>query len=771
MVVRAETTGIGLDLDDVEQRAMSSLSAQPIGLPAVRVALASEPKETARRYSLHLPAAFAEPAIALVKADALKLVRLEIHDTFATWRGLGAGLVDRSQREALRAQVRELLARVGASRDSQIVVAIPDPSSEEAQERWLQVLAGLGRVQLVWRPILAALGFLRRDPKTQGELPFTLIAVEVGWGVLRANVIGVQADESTGLAVPERRGPGVEKGWSGLDPPDMERRTGLVWVRNRSGQLVRARVGEPQTNPSVAREIEEATAEVAEKLVERFRNDGPVLWLVEGPLVDVRCGHHRLCDIVVQSLRQRLSEPRRIELVNGEKTLVAVGAAECARRLAIEVPAWWDALPQLEINRVDQQGVVAFVPLVKASRIKGGDTYTGKVRGFALPADAQDLDFVLLHEQHPTARRLVQPLAQRLPNEIPVKLVVRQQPAQGRARVDVVPLDPTPHFRPVKLDWELLADTGWDRETALRELQKKVGLRYPSKTPVQAGLHHWRTGRLEQALRQFLDGGPSSIGMCLDALRARRPPGGRERVAAVSSDGRLHPDLGKDERELFERFRAKLDADIRGLPPCSDERRRLVVAGAWLYAAAPCAVKEDLRTALKRREYRQGLVQAAGRCFADEDEIRLFFARCAEICENGEENTDWMKALGQILIYREEACRWLDDKKVCKCLKGIQRELERAFDQHLGPRPQILNNTVLALLGLLRYRRQRPAYLSGRPDDPVPSKDRCAIFEALRGLADRLNEHDPGRAEKIREVIRFLEGEGSNQLIAAEFDE
>ena len=774
----ANPVGIGLDLDDVDQRAMSSPTGRPVTLPAVHVALPSQPAGAARGRALDLPAGFAEPALALARADALQLVRPEIYDTFATWRELGAGEVDQQRREALRVQVRELLARAEASRDSHIVAAIPDPVSEEAQERWLRALAGIGRVQLVWRPVLTALGFAQRDPDLQREVPFTLLAVELGWGVVRANVLGVELDDKTGLAVPERRGPGVATDWRGFDPPGVTHRLGLRWMRDGSGRLVHAQFADPEAAPPLAEAIEEATAELAEKLVERLPDARHALWLVEGPLTGVPSGRDCLGNAVVRGLRRSLPEPRRIELVEGKAALVAAGAAECARRLAAGLPAWWDALPQLEINRVDQQGVVAFVPLVKAPRIRGGDTYTREVPGFALPADARAMHFVLLHEAHPTARRLVQPLAQRLPAEIPVKLVVRQQPAQGRARVDVVPLDPTPHFRPVKLDWELLADTGWDRKSALRELQQRVELRYPPKTGVPGGLYHWRERGLPSTLRRFLDrfrgisaDYKEAVGYCLYALRACRPPGRDERVAVVSSDGGLHPDLGKDERELFERFRAKLDADIRGLSPYSDERRRLVVTGAWLYAAAPSAVKEDLRTALKRREYRQGLVQAAGRCFADEDEIRLFFARCAEICENREENTDWMKALGQILIYREEACRQLDDGKVRLCLYGAVRELERALHGRRKPRPQIFNNAVLALLGLLRYRRQRPAFLLGQQGDPVPSEVGLAIRERLTELAGRLDRHDPGRAAKIREVIRFLEGKGADQLIAAAFDE
>lgn len=768
--------GIGLDLDDVEQRAMSSLMERPIRLPAVRVALSPRPTGASRERSLDLPAGFAEAALALERADALRLVRPDVHDTFAIWRALGAEDIDRQQREALRAQVRELLDRVGASRESRIVVAIADPASEEVQERWLRTFAGSGRVQLVWRSVLAALGVAHCRPDLQRQLPFSSVVVELGWGILRANALEVERDDRTGLAVPERRRPGVEARWTGLEPPDLAHRLGLRWMRDGAGRLVRIQRAEGRASPSVVREIEEVTVELARTLVEEFPSARRALWLVEGPLVGTRCGHARLGDAVARGVRRHLSGAR--SLLVDDRTVVVRGGAECARRLAAGLPAWWDALPQLEINRVDREGVVAFVRLVDSRRIAGGDAYTHEVAGFAVPAGASEIKFVLMHEYHPKARRLFQPLEHTPPEDIAVKLVVRQEPAQGRAKVDVVPVSNTPHFRPVRLDWDLLKDTGWGKQNALCELQKRSGLRFPPKTPVLADLYHWCETLLPFVLRRFLhvpaDVSPEYDNIarkCLDALRAVRPPGGSERVAVVSSDGELHPGLREKERELFERFRWKLDKDIRALPRGSDVRRRLAVVGAWLYAAAPPAVKQALCSALKRREYRQGLVQAAGRCFADEDEVRLFFARCAEVCRREKQNTDWMKALGQILIYREEACRWLDDGKALLFLYGAVRELERALHGRRKPRPQIFINAVLALLGLLRYRRQRPAFLLGQHGDPIPCASGRKIGKYLEELACRLDEHHPARADNIREVIHYLEGRGTDQLIAATFDE
>jgi hypothetical protein len=544
----------------------------------------------------------------------------------------------------------------------------------------------------------------------------------------------------------------------------------------------------------MADEVREAAEELGGELDRRFRLNasGPVIWLVEGALAGVPCGPGRLGGAVVRGLRRALPEPAAIEIVEAGAALVAHGAAECARRLALGLPAWWDALPQLEINRMNAEGKGEFVPLVHAPRIAGGTTYKHELTGFALPAGAELMRFVLLHEYHPTARRLDQPLRGQLPREIPVKLLVRQTPAQGRAQVDVVSVEPTPDFPRVRLDWDGLEDTGWTREQALHELQRITGLRFPPKRPVPAGLYHWRSTRLPRVLRRFLGTATSApdydavARACLDALRATRPLGEPKRVGAVSSDGEPDPnkrvgvvssdgepneDLSPDERRLLEDFRAKLDRDIRALRHGDGTRRRLVLAGAWLYAGAPPAVLEDLRLALQRRDYTHGTVQAAGRSLSDELNVRLFFARCAEVFREERGNTDWTKALGQILLYREDACLWLDAEKARLCLYGAVRELERALVRRGRPRPQIFNNAILALLGLLRVRRHIPAFLLGDADDPVPAEVGRAIRKRLDELAGRLERVDRGRAKAVREVRNYLEGQGTDQLIAARFDE
>lgn len=774
-----EVVGIGVDLDDVVQRAAASPGGQLVERPALHVRLPLDGVKAPRMRTLDLPAAFTHAALALADADACGLVQLDVHDTYALWRQAAVRDPTRADTDILRRHLRGLLEGLGADRRARIAVAIPDPAEEAAQERWLRALSGLGRVDPVWRPVLAALGFLARP---RGALPssFTLLVVEVGWRVLRANVLKVEHDAESGLYVPERQRPGEEVTWDGPALPDPKRHVALAWTRQPDGVLVPADAAPAALPPELAAGMARPAGELGERLRERVVGaTAPVVWLVEGALAGASCGPERLGDAVVRGLRRVLPAPDAVELCGAAEGLVARGGAECARRLARELPAWWDALPQLEINREERDGRVDFVPLVTGSRWKGGATYTNVVTGFKFRAGARELEFVLMHEYHSTARRLRQHLKQELPEDVEVQLLVWQKPAQGRAHVDVVAQtnrEKDHSFRSIRLDWDHLEDTGWTREEALTHLQPQ---RFPPKTPVPAGLYHWRETPLPQVLRKFLRIEPEAgsfdyaevVSRCLGALRACRPSGQDERVGAVSSDGEPHRYLREDERWLLEDFRAKLDRDIRSRPYGDDIRRRLVLAGAWLYAGAPAAVYDDLRLAFRRCEYPRGFVQAAGRCFADEHDVRLFFKRCAEIFDQQEGTTDWAKALGQILLYREDACLWLDAERARLCLYGVRRELQRALEDPPEPRPQIFNNAILALLGLLRVRRHLPGFLFGRGDDPIPGKVGGAIRAKLKELAERLARHDQWRAERVCEVLRLVEGRGTEQLVAAHFDQ
>jgi hypothetical protein len=71
----------------------------------------------------------------------------------------------------------------------------------------------------------------------------------------------------------------------------------------------------------------------------------------------------------------------------------------------------------------------------------------------------------------------------------------------------------------------------------------------------------------------------------------------------------------------------------------------------------------------------------------------------------------------------------------------------------------------------LRVRRHIPAFLLGDADDPVPAEVGRAIRKRLDELAGRLERVDRGRAKAVREVRNYLEGQGTDQLIAAQFDE
>src|SRR3954451_12343949 len=110
---------------------------------------------------------------------------------------------------------------------------------------------------------------------------------------------------------------------------------------------------------------------------------------------------HLTRSTLVRSLR--LSDAQVLLL---EPDTVAQGCIEYARRRARDLPTYYDFLPQIEINAI-QDRQVTFVPLVQGQdRIADGEVYRSAVRGFRVPARADKLVFTLTYGDEPLVRTL-----------------------------------------------------------------------------------------------------------------------------------------------------------------------------------------------------------------------------------------------------------------------------------------------------------------------------------------------------------------------------
>jgi hypothetical protein len=126
---------------------------------------------------------------------------------------------------------------------------------------------------------------------------------------------------------------------------------------------------------------------------------------------------------------------------------------------------------------------------------------------------------------------------------------------------------------------------------------------------------------------------------------------------------------------------------------------------------------------------------------------------------------NWVKSAALLLRYRQLAPSCLEDRVACSLLDAARHELQtQVRDRRVA---QKFFNAVLLLLGLLRYRTVRPTFLTGNGDDPWPRESLQDIRRILREAKDIAIG---GSKEIVAEVAKFLEGEGTGQLIYERID-
>lgn len=726
----------------------------------------------------------------------------------ALWQavlGRQAAGSDREARRRLAAHWRWLAGPV-----RQMALAIPDPLDERSQDRLLEIARSERlELRLLWRPVAAALGAAAGNA-WHGRRALVL---HLGTAGAEAALLDLEIDEKHGLLVPVRSRRGVAaRAWDaqglasdlarpilaglGLEGDGWCRRlllTPLPW----SALLGHTAVPEPirgddgawRLATGAARLPAEQAEDIAawlEALVEPLGKAAarPDLALVEGTVLGaVFDDGTSLARLIRSTLAPLLRLPAsHVQLLAPDA--VARGCAEYARRRALGLPTYYDFLPQIEINAVRERKV-AFVPLVRGqNRIADGEPYEDVVGGFRVPARADKLVFTLTYGDEPHVRTLEVALPAPLEREAGVRLHVTQRPASGSAQVEILTEPPgVLGTGRLLLDWQRLEETEETREEALARLSREIGFAYPECSPIQAHRFWWQQRDLERLFQRFAaeplpSHRPPSLQRqlarakkLLDELRSGRLPpdvGPRDgaRYGVVDANGLPPEGLGPSARAAYEAMRAALARDFATIRAWARDRevealeRQLYLAGAWCYAGCPEPIVRFFRDEL--RAGRAGhAIQAIGRAFARDDDIRAFIARAAAVCAStSAPSMNWVKSCAMLLAFREGAARLLDDRSALR-LVGTARGMleEQVAERNVQQR---FFNAAYLLLGTLRYRILKPRFLLGGEGDPAPS----TLKSRLGSTLDKARRISRGHHRRlVDDVIAFLEGRGTNQLI------
>lgn len=703
------------------------------------------------------------------------------------------------------------------------VLAIPDCA--EWNEARRQALIDAGRrarldPTLLWRSVATLLGLpagtLLAPVRGAEAIVVSLTASET-----TISCLGLEVDNETGLLTPLRRRFGQLVSGSiarGLDvaeraAQELARRLDaasaaepMLWsTRAVADILAGRRAGALDLLLADGRWLVEPVAPIdvtslGERLVEAVRRalealeaDSCMAVVVEGPFAACPAPGGSVGSSVLEAAAKRFPGAA-CRLAQPEA--VATGAAEHARRLALGLPTYFDFLPQIEIAALVQDEP-KFVPLIRGTnRIAGGGRYAEPVEAdFSIAAGSEDFPIYLAMEGAPAVRALKVKLQPPPDTKVAVRLHVEQRPAQGHARVTIVPNAPEDRAALgrglILLDWDSLTETELDKETALATLQGGYGCPdKPAYLPAHRGL--WmlpvslgsKQVAASDLLERFVGFNSAHAGTAehlalVRSVRAfltqKRDPSTIPKATwhetgkhgPLDSDGRPPVELPAAEMALLEQVRTELDRLLRldRLRPAF--RSQLVLAGSWLYVTAPPAVVADLRRQIHAETLPARLAQAAGRCLTLEADLRAFYALLSQRQKEGKLGLPEIKAAAESLQWRPDAARALTAVSAqgltLAALDAMRREREkRNFKQSYRWAQQLL-------FVLLRFRIVDRLYLGRRSLTWAPLRAR--VEREVTACLDAVTSRGRGDlAKALRDYCDYLDSRARDGGLIAEND-
>lgn len=699
------------------------------------------------------------------------------------------------------------------------VITVPDNGRflEEARQRLINAAVQSGLTPtLLWRPVAALLGIepLLNDNQVlqlSGKTVGVLSCLEDGVHATRLDIEIPDGEES--YFVPTRREPGIiipyrkpisalatdlAKGYASLDDPQEGWQllwgSGLVlsWLlRLEAKDTVTQTTGGWKLVPSKA-PIDLPQVEFAETTLGNLVNflEGVHYTIFEGPALETNCGGMRLAYF----LREKLPRTARpLSWATQKQHLAARGCVVYQQRKAKDRITYYDHLPQLRLAVLRDGTDPDFLELIDpTARVEGGTVYDGECDlGLSVKPGTPALNFYLLREGNAKPRHIKVELPDRLSTAVPIRLRIRQQPAQGTARLTLVATTKGSLFRPVELHWEHMEEQDLSEDEVLERLREES----VDVPPVQPQPSHpllWTAhlasagGSLAQLLPQLADilenDRPSSNDLLplLDRtsrlLTRRSSPAilTRQQVLdwtlyrAVSSDGALPEEGDELSTALLDQFDKCLER-LGELITSDDQldqefRSAIIRLGGWCFLRCPASIRRHLIETTRSDGVPDARVyfRAMGKVFVDDADCRAFF----DLLERQLSGQDAKFKLHEIeglfymLSLREEAPLALTNDQATlfagKLLDRIQ-EYVRAGK----PVSRLVNASLKTYAGLMRYRLVRPDYMT--PQDTVLGEKQELILGELLQRARRKKRVQTVKLTKS--LIEWSEKRGADRTI------
>lgn len=720
---------------------------------------------------------------------------------------------------AIDALARPRGAGVATAEARPAVIAVPDDGHflEEARQRLIDaaVLGGLTPT-LLWRPVAALLGleaqFDSRDAqRLSGRTIGVLSCLEEGVHAARLEIEVRTDDNGESYIVPVRRSAGIAVPYrypiSALaanlanryapvdDPQDGWQ---LLWgdgltirwllhlqaedavVQTSSGwRLISGRP--PQDVPMV--EFDDLELDKLASFLE-----GVNYKVIEGPALEATACGERLLYFLTDRIGR--SAPS-LNFATQSEHLAARGCAVYQRRIAQGRHTYFDYLPQLRLA-VRRGTHPDFLDLIdREARVEGGMIYeVERDLSLSVSPGTAALNFYLLREGNAKPRHVQEKLLERITAAVPVRLRIRQQPAQGTARLTLVAADLESGFRPVELSWERMTEENLSEEEVLHRLGEEKSAEVPPLKPQPCHALLW-TARLTDMGGSLTDVVPrlaaeldqdhplhEEIGALLlqhSVLLTRRASPmrlTRKRVRddtlyrAVSSDGDLpepNDDLPQGLLALFDDCLSRLDNLMAGADAGAILSASVRMAG-WCFVRCPDGLRQHLLDTARHGQVPDTRIyfRAMGKVFAEKEECQAFFSLLEQRLTVHDATFKLYEIEGFFYLFslREDAPRFLSDTQALLFASMLLARIDERV-QSLGRLSRLVNVSLKAYAGLMRYRLVRPGFMT--PQDPKLGERQKQVLQSLLARSRR-DKREP-IARLTTSLIEWSEKRGTDRTI------
>ncbi len=741
-----------------------------------------------------------------------------------------------SARNAIRPESALALAGisvVGEVAEGDLALVIPNSTDDGAQQRLIDAYAVEGlQAVLVWRPVAGALAWLEhfadellRSVRSETVVGHLLV-VHVGLEGVEANWLElILRSDTPGWLYPARRRPtetcaetdravrwlsaAISRQLGGsLSANAAQLGWRAAWSSPMLLELFRGSSAKPDLSDwgiPIAF-VDGLHARLQATLEELFiRGTRPWLAEVRRTAVDqtlpqgaIVTGDLAAFDVrgrpfgawVVEALAPKAHVRTCIEGV-GDMRLGALArsAARYAARRAGGLPTYLDSLPDMEaLAEVRARPEWRKLVNPKDKYVKGGEVWRDSVDlgGMRIAANTRELELSIWVESGTEVRRVKFQIPEPPKATLAVHLDVQIEPAQGRARVELVP-ERLGAFgnRRVLLDWVRAEASGLDREA--------VAERYPRKCPQVQPRESWDVAarELDGLVRELSRIGSSvwqgtSSESYLSKLRDainKQPattqiPNVRGRTISMyrslDSEGRsISPFdrcLPQLQGILAEVARVQVLRIVRGEQPLDVALRTLGYA---------CAQGGDVDTLVDwvlqpRRRISSGDAVFLAGCMRPPHQVDRLLEHLLSRLRENEGIAEIMKSTGYMLQWREEALDEVNSGIIQALVRELGLLLSRSIETTPGSgvprrcRVKMTERSCLVLIAfLLRKRITDDAFLD--PQAPIAIEVKRVLSVALQGLRSGVITSIGGMVsveDLVYKVTQYIERRGTGTVIA-----